>query len=567
MSIYDERPWLRNYPQGIGLELKPRFTDMLAVWDSTVAQRMDAPCIHYFDHTISFRELDAASDAFAAALLDGGFQRGERVAIYLQNDPQWPMVFLGTWKAGGIAVALNPMFKSRELKYHLCDSGASVLVCLENLYDDVVRSVLDDTPVQRVITTHPADWLGADNSVPRLITAHVGQKAVPSGTDDLTELLECYSGKRPDRPLVRPSDVAILTYTSGTTGPPKGAMNLHGNMSYNSQLSCEWFRLDENDVVLGVAPLFHITGIVLHMGVSWSAGIPLVLFHRFDVAEALRMIERWRTTFTVGAITVFIAMRDHPDIRNRDLSSFSKVSSGGAPVSPAIVDGFERETGIYIHNIYGLTETTSPSHLTPLGVHPPVDERSGALSVGVPVPGCIARVVDLHTREDVAADEVGEIVIEGPMVVPGYWEKPEESQHAIRGGRLHSGDVGFMDRNGWFYIVDRVKDQINAAGYKIWPREVEDVLYQHPAVREATVIGKPDPYRGETVKAFVSLVSGQAVEPEQLIAFCKEQMAAYKYPREIEILDDLPKTPTGKFLRRELRAREQERARGVQRKE
>ena len=303
------------------------------------------------------------------------------------------------------------------------------------------------------------------------------------------------------------------------------------------------------------------------MGVSWSAGIPLVLFHRFDVAEALRMIERWRTTFTVGAITVFIAMRDHPDIRNRDLSSFSKVSSGGAPVSPAIVDGFERETGIYIHNIYGLTETTSPSHLTPLGVRPPVDERSGALSVGVPVPGCIARVVDLHTREDVAADEVGEIVIEGPMVVPGYWEKPEESQHAIRGGRLHSGDVGFMDRNGWFYIVDRVKDQINAAGYKIWPREVEDVLYQHPAVREATVIGKPDPYRGETVKAFVSLVSGQAVEPEQLIAFCKEQMAAYKYPREIEILDDLPKTPTGKFLRRELRAREQEGARGVQRKE
>ncbi|MPZ88989.1 MAG: AMP-binding protein, partial [Nitriliruptorales bacterium] len=239
-----------------------------------------------------------------------------------------------------------------------------------------------------------------------------------------------------------------------------------------------------------------------------------------------------------------------------DLSSVVKAGSGGAPVSPSVVERFEQATGIYVHNLYGLTETTSPSHLTPLGVRPPVDPRSGALSVGIPVPGCVARIADLTTREVLPIGEIGEIVIEGAMVVPGYWEKPEESARAIPDGRLHTGDVGFMDADGWFYIVDRAKDQINASGYKIWPRDVEDVLYRHPAVREAAVIGKPDPYRGETVKAFVSLVAGQRVEPEELIAFCKGEMAAYKYPREVEILPDLPKTPTGKFLRRELRDRE-----------
>ncbi|MDX1622213.1 MAG: AMP-binding protein [Nitriliruptorales bacterium] len=555
MSIYDERPWLTHYPPHIEPTLDLRYPTMLDAWRGAVERSPDRPCVRYFDHVLTFEEVDGASDALAAALRGGGFERGDRVGIFLQNDPQWPVAMLATWKAGGVPVALNPMFKQRELAYHLGDSRAKVLLCLEHLHEEVARDVVGDTDVRRVITTHPSDLLPDGSELAPFVTDSVGGKRVADGTEDLAQLLKVHRAEIPgvELPGPSPDDVAVLTYTSGTTGKPKGAMNTHRGMSFNSQLYVDWFQLDQQDEVFGVAPLFHITGIVAHMGASWVSGAPLGLFHRFDPGVALRLMEEWKATFVVGSITVYIALMDHPDMAGRDLSSLAKVASGGAPVSPSIVDRFEKATGVRILNIYGLTETTSPSHLTPPGSAPPVDADSGALSVGLPVPDADVHVVDLETGEDVQAGELGEIVIAGPMVVPGYWEKPEETEHAIPGGRLHTGDVGFMDEDGWFFIVDRKKDQINAGGYKIWPREVEDVLYEHPAVREAAVVGVPDEYRGETVKAFVALTSGAEATGDELVAFCKERMAAYKYPREVEILDELPKTPTGKFLRRVLR--------------
>jgi long-chain acyl-CoA synthetase len=264
------------------------------------------------------------------------------------------------------------------------------------------------------------------------------------------------------------------------------------------------------------------------------------------------LAERHRATWAMGSITAFISLLNDDEAGKRDLSALTKIGSGGAPIAPSTVDAFEEKFGAYIHNIYGLTETTSPSHATPWGRRAPVDETSGALSVGVPVCGFTVRIAD-EDGNDLPVGEIGELVTEGPGVVPGYWEKPEESAKAIRNGRLHTGDVGFMDSDGWFYIVDRQKDMIVASGFKVWPREVEDVLYQHKAVREAGVIGVPDPYRGETVKAFVSLRPGTQATKEELISFCKERLAAYKYPRQIEILDEIPKTVTGKVLRRELR--------------
>lgn len=556
MVTYADKPWLAIYPPHVQPILEPRFTDMLSVWQDTVARQGEKPCVLYFEQQLSFAEVDAQATALAVALLEGGIERGARVGIYVQNDPVWPIGLVACWKVGATAVALNPMFRRKELSYHLNDSGATVLICLQDLYEDVARGVVPETGVTRVITCHPADW-GGDGAPPEVIRDDVrARDATPQVVDDLVQLIRDHRGQQPPSVELKEDDVAILTYTSGTTGPPKGAMNTHGNMAYNSQLTAEWFELGDGDVILGVAPLFHITGIVAHMGVSWYAGIPLVLFHRFDAEEALRLIARWRVTFTMGAITVFIALMDHPRVGEFDLSSLTKVTSGGAPVSPSIVDRFRETTGVQILNVYGLTETTSPSHLTPPGAQdPPVDEESGALSVGIPVPGAEVHIVGLDDREDVPVGEVGEIVTSGPMVVPGYWEKPDESLHAIPGGRLHTGDVGFMNEQGWFFIVDRKKDQINAGGYKIWPREVEDVLYQHRAVREAAVVGVPHEYRGETVKAFVSLVTGGETTADELIAFCRENMAAYKYPREIEILEELPKTPTGKFLRRELRDR------------
>ena len=280
--------------------------------------------------------------------------------------------------------------------------------------------------------------------------------------------------------------------------------------------------------------------------------MPLVLGHRFDPPTVLDLIERYRPTFTVGAITVFIALMNDASFAGRDLSSLTKVYSGGAPIAPSVVERFEREAGSYIHNIYGLTETTSPSHGVPMGARAPVDPTSGALSVGVPVFNTVVRIVN-EQGNDVPVGEIGEFVTSGPQVVAGYWNKPDETAHALPGGALHTGDVGFMDGDGWFYVVDRKKDMIIASGYKVWPREVEDVLYQHPAVREAAVIGVPDDYRGESVKAFVSLRPGESFNEGELIAFCKERMAAYKYPRSIELVEELPKTVTGKILRRELR--------------
>ena len=276
--------------------------------------------------------------------------------------------------------------------------------------------------------------------------------------------------------------------------------------------------------------------------------------YRLDPSLTIDTIEAEGATFTVGSITVFIALMNAPNAEKAKLSTLTKVYSGGAPIPPSSVSAFQEMFGHYIHNIYGLTETTSPSHAVPFNGEAPVDSASGALSVGVPIYNTVVRIID-EDGNDAAPGEIGELVTSGPQVVAGYWNKPEETAKALPGGVLHTGDVGYMDDQGWYYIVDRKKDQINAGGYKVWPREVEDVLYEHPAVREAAVVGVPDEYRGETVKAFVSLKAHAAASPEDLIAFAKERMAAYKYPRQIELLDEIPKTVSGKVLRRELRVR------------
>jgi len=332
-------------------------------------------------------------------------------------------------------------------------------------------------------------------------------------------------------------------------------MNTHRNVVFTSQTYRDWCHLHpDDDVVLGIAPLFHVTGLIAHIGVSMLTPAPLILSYRFDPAETLRLIEKHRATFTIGAITAFISLMEHPDSATRDLSSLKKIWSGGAPIPPAVTEAFETRFGAYIHGCYGLTETTSPSHVVPFTQRAPVDKTSGAVAVGVPVWNTIVRVLDDDGNE-LPTGEAGELATSGPQVVAGYWNNPAETEHAIPGGELRTGDIGFMDEQGWFYVVDRKKDQINASGYKVWPREVEDVLYEHPAVREAAVVGVPDPYRGETVKAFVSLRAGQSTDEATLIAFCKQRMAAYKYPRQVEILDELPKTDSGKILRRELRSR------------
>jgi long-chain acyl-CoA synthetase len=547
---YRDRPWLASYEQGLPGEIQTEFSNAVEMFRSTVHSHGARPFIHYFSSAITFEEADRLSDALAVGLGELGIERGERVAVCLQNIPQFVLAQLATWKLGAVMVSVNPMLKGRELEVTLNDSGAAALVTLETLYHEVSAAILGNTAVRVVISTSELDF--TEPPLPAMLRSV--ERRRPEGTHDLLELTQAHAGRSPAPIELEAGDIAFLTYTSGTTGPPKGAMNTHGNVVFNAQSYRDWVHLGEDDVVLGVAPLFHITGLIAHIAVATLVPMPLVLFYRFDLDTVTEMIERHRATFTVASITVFIALMNHAPARERDLSSFRKLVSGGAPIAPSTVEAYERAFGAYIRPVYGLTETTSPSHCIPFNRRAPVDPTFGALSVGLPIFNTVSSVVD-DDRREVSVGEVGEIAISGPQVVPGYWEKPEETEQAMPGGVLFTGDVGFMDEDGWFYIVDRKKDQINAAGYKIWPREVEDVLYAHPAIREAAVVGVPDAYRGETVKAFVSLKPDRAADEAELIAFCKERLAAYKYPRKVEIMDELPKTLSGKILRRELRAR------------
>jgi long-chain acyl-CoA synthetase len=548
------RRWLSLYPKDYLPDLTPEATNTLDHLRKTVQSHGPDPALYYFDRVISYGELDEMSDAFACALIDLGIKKGDRVSLYLQNIPQFIIGQFGVWKSGGTVVPLNPMYREKELTYYFRDASVLVLVCMESLYGEMLRKVVEETGVSHVITTSELDFFDPKSPLPLILRGV--EKAKGLGTQDFLALLDRYQGKHPPEVKLSREDIAYLTYTSGTTGPPKGAMNTHGNVAFNSEVYRHCWKLTPSDIMLGVAPFFHVTGMVGHIGTCMASGTPLILFYRFDPKTTFQMIETWKATCTIGAITVFIAMMNDPDIGKYNLSSFKKVYSGGAPVIPAVVEKFEKLTGTYIHNVYGLTESTSPATLVPLGLRAPVDPSTGAIAIGVPIPNHEAKIMDLSDHgKELPPGEVGELAVKGPGIIPGYWNKPEETAHAIREGWLYTGDVGTMDERGWIYLLDRKKDMIIASGFKVWPREVEDVIYLHPSVREVAVIGVPDPYRGETVKAFVALKEGDEgkVTGEEIISFCKERMAAYKYPRVVEFVKEVPKTATGKFLRRAFR--------------
>lgn len=546
-----EHPWLARYEDGQPHSITADRPDMLSLWREAVKAAPDDTAVLWFDRALSWKEIDERSDTLAVFLQESGFAEGDRLALYLQNHPAFLIGLVAAWKAGGCGVAINPMSKARELTYLLGDSGAVAVLCHDELYDQVVAGVVESgqTSVRTVVSVNPLDEQSRDDE--RLF-ADVRRGDAPEGTTALSRIIEEYAGREPRTRTPSPDDIAVLTYTSGTTGVPKGAMNTHANMAFNSSTYLRWMKLTSEDRVLGIAPLFHITGLVGHVGAAIAARCPLVLAYRFEPNVVLDTLREHRPTFTIGSITVFIALSSTPGVSKDDFSSFRLIYSGGAPIAPAVTDRFEKLSGHYIHNAYGLTETNSPTHCVPAGSRAPVDEDSGALSVGVPVYDTVVRIVG-ENGEELAPGEVGEICSSGPQVIPGYWNKPEATAESLPGGELRTGDVGFMDADGWFYIVDRKKDMINASGYKVWPREVEDVLYTHPDVREVAVVGVPDEYRGESVKAYVSLNDGSSTTPEELVQFCKERMAAYKYPRHVDLMDELPKTTTGKILRRQLR--------------
>ncbi|MFJ8587121.1 AMP-binding protein [Streptomyces sp. NPDC093595] len=545
-SVYAAKPWLAQLSEAQRAPVRPPAT-VVHAFRAAAARAPGRTALAYFDGRLTYRETDALSDSVAGFLAARGVRRGDRVAVMLQNTPHFVLALLGAWKVGATVVPLNPMYKSAEVAHALADSGASVLVCADRAWEAYLRDTAAASSVRVVLTACEKDLQTRDDA--RVLGFE--RIARPAGTEDLVAVARAGHPAPADREPAA-DDVALISYTSGTSGTPKGAMNLHGGITYNAERQRTGHPIAEGAAYFALAPLFHITGMVCELAACAANAGTLVLAYRFEAGVVLDAFAEHRPAYTVGPSTAFMALAAHPSATRDHFASFQVISSGGAPLPAALVEKFRAGFGPYIRNGYGLTECTAPCAAVPAEKEAPVDPASGTLSVGLPGAETLVRILD-ETGREVPIGEPGEIAVRGPQVVPGYWRLPEATAEAFPGGELRTGDIGFMDADGWLYVVDRKKDMINASGFKVWPREVEDVLHTHPAVREAAVVGVPDAYRGETVKAYVSLRPGTSAGPAELAAYCEQRLAAYKYPREVEILPELPKTASGKILRRELR--------------
>ncbi|MFJ4502820.1 long-chain fatty acid--CoA ligase [Streptomyces sp. NPDC088864] len=547
-SIYAAKPWLPLLSEAQRAPVHPAET-LVHAFRASVERAPDHPALAYFDGRLSYRETDALSDSVAGHLAARGLAPGDRVAIMLQNSPQFVLALLGAWKAGAVVVPLNPMYKSAEVGHVLRDAGVTALVCADRTWEAYLRETAAGAPSVRItLTACELDLQTANDE--RVLGFE--RLPAPEDSDDLVAVARRGLAAPPGRDRTA-TDTALISYTSGTSGTPKGAMNSHGNIMVNAERQRTGHPVPEGAAYFALAPLFHITGMVCQLAACLTNAGTLVLVHRFHPGVVLDAFAEHRPAYTVGPSTAFMALAATPGATPGHFASFRVISSGGAPLPPALVEKFRAAFGPYLRNGYGLTECTAPCASVPPEREAPVDPVSGTLSVGVPGPDTVVRIID-ENGDDVPFGELGEIAVRGPQVVSGYWGLPEATAETFPDGELRTGDIGFMDREGWLYVVDRKKDMINASGFKVWPREVEDVLYTHPAVREAAVVGVPDAYRGETVRAYVSLRPGASAGPDELAAYCRERLAAYKYPREVEILTELPKTASGKILRRELRS-------------
>ncbi|MEW1637641.1 AMP-binding protein [Streptomyces sp. NPDC093801] len=559
-SPYAARPWLRRLSAAQLAPVAPP-ASVLDAFRDAVARAPERVALAYFDGRVGYAEADALSDSLAGYLAGRGVRRGDRVAVMLQNTPHFVLAVLAVWKAGAVVVPVNPMYKSAETRHVLDDSAAVALVCEDGAWAGYLGGAVRGTAVRTVLTARPADFQTRND--PRVLPAPAAspaeqeqepeQEPEPQVRADLLAVAR-QGHPAPADPGLGAGDTALISYTSGTSGTPKGAMNPHGAITYNAVRQVTGHPVPEGAGYFVLAPLFHITGLVCELAACLVNAGTLVLTRRFDAGTVLDAFLEHRPAYTIGPATAFTALAAHPAATREHFAPFQVVSSGGAPVPPALVARLRADFGFYLRNGYGLTECTAPCASVPAHREAPVDPGSGTLSVGVPGAQTLVRILDEHGAE-LPLGETGEIAVRGPQVVPGYWGLPEETARAFPDGELRTGDVGFMDADGWLYVVDRKKDMISASGFKVWPREVEDVLHTHPAVRDAAVVGVPDAYRGETVKAYVSLRPGARAEPAELAAYCAERLAAYKYPRRVEILPVLPQTTSGKILRRELRER------------
>ena len=541
-----DRIWQAHWPPGVD-EARIRLPDdsLPARLKATAARLPRKTALVFYGREISFTELDEASDRFAAWLRGRGVGPGDRVALYLENCPQFAVAHFGALKVGAITVALNPMHKAHELGHELEDSGARVIVAAD-VGREVVEGVRDRTALDTAVLVSYRDYLPEEPTLPLPPSLLEEAPRRPRGWEDFQAIVGSAATLRALEPRAR-HDTALIQYTSGTTGVPKGAELSHGNVTANCELIRAFFGIGAADVLLGVVPWFHITGMEVQLNLMAYTGATLVALHRFDVETALRAIQRYRCTVTTLIATINVAILNHEATPSHDLTSLRLCTSGGAPVPAEIARRWEATTGHALVEGYGLTETTAPTHS-----NPPHRPRYG--TVGVPLPYTGVRIVSLEDGvTEMAPGESGEIAVRGPMVTKGYWGRPEATAEAIPDGWLRTGDIGRVDEEGYFTIEERKKDLIKASGYSVFPAEVEAIMYRHPAVAEVGVVGVPDPYRGEDVLAFVVRRTGATATERELVEWCRAEMAVYKAPRTVRFVPDLPKTGSGKIVKRALR--------------
>jgi fatty-acyl-CoA synthase len=533
----------------------------------------DKPALVFFDRVISYAELMRQAERLAATLHRLGVGKGDRVLLNLQNCPQWVIAHFAILRANAVVVPVNPMNRADELMHYITDPDAKVAITAADLAPELARANARLPAADRLvhlIVTHYSDafegmpgqadsqaampeawrdWLGARHALPALEGG-----AVMSWTDAL-------AGNAGDLPehSATPQDLAVLPYTSGTTGLPKGCMHTHASIMHNAVASCLWGNSTFENVVLSVVPMFHITGMVSVMHASIYGGATLVVMPRWDRELAGRLISRWRVTHWTNIPTMVIDLLASPNFASFDLSSLVYIGGGGAAMPQAVAQRLWEQYGLRFAEGYGLTETAAPSHSNP-------PDATKQQCLGVPFVNTDARVIDPLSLDEMPQGEQGEIVMSGPQNFLGYWKQPEATAAAfieLDGKRFfRSGDLGHMDEEGYFFITDRLKRMINASGFKVWPAEVEALMFRHPAIQEACIISTRDAYRGETVKAVVVLrleARGKTSESD-IIDWCKDHMAAYKYPRVVQFVDALPKSGSGKVMWRALQEGESAKA-------
>ncbi len=554
-----EKIWLKSYEPEVPHTIDYPKVSLYNMYKQTAGLYPSHEAVSFMGSVLTYQKLLSEIDAFAAALQGLGIKKGDRVAVHLPNSIQFPIAFYGAHAIGAIVVPCNPMYVARELSYQLKDSGAETIVTMTRFYN-LVKEIQPQTGLKNIIVTNIKDYFPG---MLRFLYTVVKEKKegdrvkLAAGDHAFLDLIKANAGKKPQAVEVLPEDRAVYMYTGGSTGVSKGAVLQHRNLLANALQVKSWVRdlKEGGEIFLAVLPFFHSYGMTTVMNTPLFSGCKVVMQPRFVLEDVLKIIDKEKPTLFPGVPTMYVAINNSPDLAKHDVKSIRVCISGAAPLPVEVQKQFEKNTGGKLVEGYGLSEASPVTHANP------IYGKSIIGSIGLPFPDTEVKIMDIETgKKEMPLGEVGEMCVRGPQVMECYHNMPEETKHSLRKGWLYTGDIAKLDEEGYTYIVDRKKDMVIAGGYNIYPRDIEEVLFTHPKIMEAAVAGIMDPYRGETLKAYVVLKEGESLSEEEVIKFCKENLAAYKVPKLVEFRAELPKTMVGKVLRRVLREEEEKKA-------